>query len=408
MPRPSLPLMFAATTIGSASVVFVVTMLAAHIFLTDDDQSLAALVPVTHWISAIPCVFLAASLQRRGYPARAVTALYLCLAASSLALAIAGPSLLWLVPIVAVRGAADFLTKNSRARWIKAAMSASDQPQRIGSVMSSAQYCGSLLGGVVSILLIGQVDTRAALAADGVCCVLAAALAARAGDINGPRAAAASTSGAGWSSMFAVLRRNVSQFRQYVLLFALGGLFQGFHQAAKLGLSGHLAPLPAASVPGTVQVVAGCAIITGTLCAAAGWFYKSSLPMAGSFACACLCLLALPTLTAFRDPVLVLVVYALMLFAFEICFSIASNNLMIGMPPEHVHALHSSSYVCGYTAMSASAFATAWLFDHLGLERAIYALVAGSLLLYPLTGWLLYVALGRIDRKFATPAPESA
>lgn len=388
---------FLATFLASTGSVFVITLLALHVYQLSSAQVIASFVPITQWAAAIPCVFVVARLRGRYSSAGLMAAMFAAMALTSLLMHLATAFIAPLLLLLAVRGAADFLAKNARAQWLKVAMDRAAHPQRLGSLIATSQYLGTFVGGLVALGAAVHCTVQQALNIDILLCGCAALLAraaaqppqgqaavASAVTSAGASAAAAPRRGAtGWAALFAQLRQRPALCTLFVALVGFAGLFQGFHQAAKIGLVVALSPLPAADIPGILQALAGLGIVLGATVGGGAWLYRTQAPLA---VCALAGAAAMLLVGAAAGHAVqpVLAVYFVMMFLFEIGFTIANNRLLIEMPPAQIPAMHSASYVLSCVAMIATSFLSATAFDAFGLAGGAGLVLAVSVLSYGL------------------------
>ena len=384
-PRPGAPpssiafgAMFAGTFLASTSSTFIVTILALHVYRLTGEQTLAVLVPVTQWAAAIPCVFAVARLGRLLTPSRLMACTWVAMGAMSL-LSHAFTAALWpLLVLLCTRGGADFLAKNARAQWLKAAIEGRHNPERCGSLIATSQYLGTLMGGLGALAVAGHWGVHQALNVDALLCTCAALLAMRAAD--GAKAAPpgdVQAAGTGWIELYRVLGQRPALGMQFVALVGFAGLFQGYHQAAKVGLSGALPPLRPGSVPGILQATAGLGIVIGAMAGGARALNESALAIAACAAGAAVAMMCAAGLTGIATWG-VLTTYFSMMLLFEIGFTLASNRLLIALPRAQIPAMHSSSYVMSCAAMIATSMATARAFERLSTAAAAVTVLVAS------------------------------
>lgn len=398
---------FLATFLASTGSVFVITLLALHVYQLSAAQVIASFVPITQWAAAIPCVFVVGRLRGRFSTSGLMAAMFAAMAATSLLMHLAVAFIVPLLLLLALRGAADFLAKNARAQWLKVAMDAAAHPQRYGSLIATSQYLGTFVGGLVALWAAVHCTIHQALNIDILLCGCAALLArgaaqprqgAAVATPTAPVTAAPRPGATGWAALFTQLRLSPDLCVLFVALVGFAGLFQGFHQAAKIGLVVALAPLPASDIPGILQALAGLGIVLGATVGGFGWLYRSQAPLA---ACALAGAAAMLLVGAGAGHAVqpVLAVYFVMMFLFEIGFTIANNRLLIAMPPSQIPAMHSASYVLSCVAMIATSFLSATAFDVIGLAGGAGFVLAVSALSY----WLMNLAIRRKGACDASP-----
>lgn len=401
---------FLATFLASTGSVFVITLLALHVYQLSSAQVIASFVPITQWAAAIPCVFVVGHLRGRFTTWGLMAAMFAAMAVTSLLMHLAVAFIAPLLLLLAVRGAADFLAKNARAQWLKVAMDTAKHPQRYGSLISTSQYLGTFVGGLVALWTAGRCTVHEALNIDILLCGAAALLVLGAAQPRPATAAAArpggtgGTGGTGWADLFRQLRLNPALCTLFVALVGFSGMFQGFHQAAKIGLVVALAPLPASDIPGILQALAGLGIVLGATAGGLRLLYRSQAPLV---ACAiggavAMLLVGLGAGHAGHAVQPVLVVYFVMMFLFEIGYTLANNQLLMGMPPSQIPAMHSASYVLACAAMIATSFVSATAFELIGLAGGAGFVLAASALGY----WLMNLAIRRKKKGAFDASPD--
>jgi hypothetical protein len=376
--------MFAATFLASTSSIFIVTVLALHVYHLTGHQTLAALVPVTQWAAAVPCVFAVASLSRRLTPKRLMAFMWISMGAASMLSHVVVDAVWPLLALLCIRGSADFLAKNARAQWLKGMIEGRTNPQRYGSLIATSQYMGTFMGGLTALAVAGNWGVHNALNLDALLCTCAALLTIPASrDVKEATDGGAQPAGTGWAALFGMLRQRSDLGWLFVALIGFSGLFQGYHQAAKVGMSGALPPLIPDSVPGILQVAAGLGIVLGAITGSVRAMYGSARPivicLVGAVA-SMLGAVAMAHATAWGA----LVAYFGMMLLFEVGFTLANNQLLIALPRAQVPAMHSSSYVLSCAAMIATSLISAAAFERLPLITAAAAVVLASGTVYAL------------------------
>jgi hypothetical protein len=390
-------IVFAATFLASTGSVFVITLLALHVYRLSSAQTLAALVPITQWVAAVPCVFVVRRMHSRLSPSRLMGLMFCTMAVTSLVLYTATALIAPLMALLLARGAADFVAKNARAQWLKDVMNGAANPQRCGSLIATSQYLGTFAGGLFAYWAGGRCTIGQALVIDVVFCSCAALLALGATHQRAGVPVVVRANGTGWAELFKLLHANGKLATLFVALVGFAGLFQGFHQAAKIGLVTALHPLAAADIPGILQAIAGLGIVLGAIAGGFQGLYRSLKPLA---ACAFGASSAVLVVGAGAGHALgpVLVAYFAMMLLFEIGFTISNNQLLMVAPQAHIPAMHSASYVLSCISMAITSFFSAAAFEAFGLARGAALVIAISALGY----WLLRWSIGRWGVRYVS------